>query len=300
MGASDVRYVRIATRLWTDEKFRRLSEDGRMLYLYILTSPHSNMAGHYVLPKPYVCYDLGWSEKRLGKPFGELLRNGLVKYCETTDVILVLNYLKYNTIQNGNQAKGANRRVRELPHNSLTDDFLTAVERFAEPFRELLANGLPEGFGKSDTETETETDTEKEDHRCNSQTSYPVSVHKEAQEQTDSRQTEFADDSIPYQLAVYLQQKILEQDKNTRSANKADLQKWAIEADRMLRLDHRDAREAAQLMTWAQQDQFWRSNILSMKKFREKYDTLKRQAGRMDTQKGSSAVDRALRERGVM
>jgi len=111
----DSRYVRVATKFWQDEKVRELSDDGKLLYLYVLTSPHSNMAGYYVLPKPYVAYDLNWLPERLDKAFRELFRKGLIKYCERSAVILIPNFLKYNPMQNKNQAKGAARRVAELP-----------------------------------------------------------------------------------------------------------------------------------------------------------------------------------------
>lgn len=152
----DSRYIRIATKFWQDEKVRELSDDGKLLYLYVLTSPHSNMAGYYVLPKPYVAYDLNWLPERLDKAFGELFRKGLIKYCERSAVILIPNFLKYNPMQNKNQAKGAARRVAELPENTLTRDFETVLKRFAKPFVEPFT----EGFANTDTDTETDTESE--------------------------------------------------------------------------------------------------------------------------------------------
>ena len=160
MAGNSARYIRVATKIWTDEKTKPLSDDGKLLYLYILSSPHSNMAGYYVLPKPYVCYDLGWTPQRLGKPFGELLANGLIYYCETSDVVLIPNFLKYNVVQNVNQAKSANKRLRELPKNGLLREFQRLAERFAKQFAEQLTQGLV--YTETDTETETEADTETE------------------------------------------------------------------------------------------------------------------------------------------
>lgn len=156
----DSRYIRIATRFWQDEKGKELSDDGKLLYLYILTSPHSNMAGYYVLPKPYALYDLKWPAERLGKPFDELLRNGLIKYCESSDVVLIPNFFRYNPIQNKNQAKGASRRIAELPGNTLVGDFLASVKRFAESFYELFGELLPERLPNPETDTETDTESE--------------------------------------------------------------------------------------------------------------------------------------------
>ena len=160
----DSRYIRVASKFWQDEKVKALSDDARLLYLYVLTSPHSNMAGYYVLPKPYVAYDLNWSPERLDKAFTKLLDNRLILYCEQSDVILIPNFLKYNPIQNKNQAIGANRRILELPQNGLIDEFITVTKRFAKGLDKEICQGLAKGFGN--TESDTETDTESESDRA--------------------------------------------------------------------------------------------------------------------------------------
>lgn len=52
-------------------------------------------------------------------------------------------------------------------------------------------------------------------------------------------------------------------------------QHWRDEARRLLDLDGRDFDKAMHLLDWTQQHKFWRKNILSMPKFREKYDQLR-------------------------
>lgn len=50
--------------------------------------------------------------------------------------------------------------------------------------------------------------------------------------------------------------------------------KWAVTADRMLRLDGRKYEEIKDVICWAQHDQFWMANVLSMGTLREKFDQL--------------------------
>ncbi len=281
------RYIRIASKFWQDEKVKLLSDDAKLLYMYILTSPHSNMIGYYILPKPYVSYDLSWSGERLGKPFGELLENGLIMYCEHSDVVLVPNFLRYNTIQNANQAKGALNRLMGLPSNSLVDEFITVVKQFAEPFAEQLVKGLPERYTNTVTGSVTVTATGSE-AECEQVRPKETKVAKK-----------FDDDSIPMRLANLLKREILTQDPNTKIPD--DLTAWATEADRMIRLDDRDPKEMAYLITWAQNHHFWQANVLSMKTFRKQYDKLKRQStqdqvkGRPNSS-GETAAQKMLRE----
>lgn len=138
------RYTRISTRFWDS---RSLSDNEKLLFLYTLTSPHSNTIGFYVLPKLYIMHDLGWSRQRLAKPFNKLLQVGFIKYCNKTSVILIPDYLKHNPIQNKNQAIAAVKVFKKMPNSLLHGDFRECIEQYAEPYMELFAEHLSEGVG---------------------------------------------------------------------------------------------------------------------------------------------------------
>ncbi|MCF8002529.1 MAG: DnaD domain protein [Halanaerobiales bacterium] len=157
------RYIKIVTKIWTDEKISELSDQGQKLFIYILTSPHSNMAGYYRLPKPYIQYDLSWSDKLLDKPFSKLLDKSLIKYCEESSVVLIPKFFKYNSIQNKNQAKGAAKKTSELPKNCLVTSYKRICKAFSEQYYELLTKGLPKPLPNTETEAVTEKETEYDD-----------------------------------------------------------------------------------------------------------------------------------------
>lgn len=73
--------------------------------------------------------------------------------------------------------------------------------------------------------------------------------------------------------------------------------RWLDEADRLYRLDGRDPAKAERLLRWSQADSFWKANIQSIPKFREKYDQLRDNAnrGRSSTE-GNAEVARAWAE----
>lgn len=74
-------------------------------------------------------------------------------------------------------------------------------------------------------------------------------------------------------LAELLKSLILGNNPNARVPTSLD--RWAVEAERLLRRDKRPPSEAEALLRWSQEDPFWRTNILSMEKFRMQYDQLK-------------------------
>ncbi len=75
-------------------------------------------------------------------------------------------------------------------------------------------------------------------------------------------------------LAKKLFEKILINNPNFKYT-KPELEGWIKDFDLMLRRDNRDFEEAKELIDFCQDDNFWRANILSGAKFREKYDQLK-------------------------
>jgi len=74
-------------------------------------------------------------------------------------------------------------------------------------------------------------------------------------------------------LAQVLKDEILRNKPDFR-ISPSELQRWVHTADRMIRLDKRDPQRIAELIRWAQQDEFWMANVLSMDKLRQKFDQL--------------------------
>ena len=81
----------------------------------------------------------------------------------------------------------------------------------------------------------------------------------------------FVEDSKEFQLSLFLQDLIL---KNNPNAKTHDLQGWSKHIDYMIRIDNREVEQIKKVIEFSQQDPFWKSNILSTKKLREKFDTL--------------------------
>jgi hypothetical protein len=81
---------------------------------------------------------------------------------------------------------------------------------------------------------------------------------------------QFADGDPPLELARIFLNLIQARDPKA----KADLKAWAMEIDRMIRLDARDPPEIERLIRWCQEDPFEQNNVLSPKKLRQRYTGL--------------------------
>ena len=121
------RYTTVESIIWHDEKFRSLSEDARTLFLYLLTSPHSNMLGIFYLPKLYACSDLQWDPERYQRGIDTLCYTLLIEVDK--DIIWVKNYLKHNQIRGPRQVTGAVNRLMSLPDTKLIGPFIKSLEK---------------------------------------------------------------------------------------------------------------------------------------------------------------------------
>lgn len=143
MGA----YARVFTRVWRDEGFRALPEEGRELFLYLLTSPHLNIVGFYYLSPAYAADDLQWPVAKVLEQLEGLSATGLIRFDPDAAVVLIPKYLRWNPFQNGNQAKGGAANLRSLPRTPLATEFRQAIERFAKPYEAVFAD-VWEAFGR--------------------------------------------------------------------------------------------------------------------------------------------------------
>ncbi|MDQ0414196.1 replication protein [Mesobacillus stamsii] len=106
----------------------------------------------------------------------------------------------------------------------------------------------------------------------------------EKNKKINSRKRVYDVDSIHYQLADRLFKKIL---LNNSEYKQPNLQKWADDIRLMMEIDKRNAEQITYVIDWSQTHQFWKTNILSVSKLRDKYDQLVIQikAGKTDKPK---------------
>lgn len=97
---------------------------------------------------------------------------------------------------------------------------------------------------------------------------------KEGKEQkTSSSKAELSDAALP--LAILLRDLINARSNGTPIVpEKTNMQTWAKEIDRMIRLDKRTPEDIEAVIRFSQRDKFWQSNILSTGKLREKFPQL--------------------------
>lgn len=100
--------------------------------------------------------------------------------------------------------------------------------------------------------------------------------YKESSQPRKRERRIFPADSPEYRLALMLRNKVHDNLPSQRvpKATPESLAGWCVHIERMMRLDGYTPDDIALIIDWCQNDSFWRTNIRSASKLREKHETL--------------------------
>lgn len=163
------RYRKIDVRIWNDEKFRSLSDNGKLVFLFLLTHPNMTALGAMRATISGLAEELGWEREAFCKAFEEALAEGMAEFDATAHFVALPRFLKYNGPESPNVVKAWLGSFDLLPECELKcvliqrakgfTDGLT--EAFREAFGEAFTKALSKGMPYQEQEQEPETGTEK-------------------------------------------------------------------------------------------------------------------------------------------
>jgi hypothetical protein len=267
----------IKPEFWTDEKLAECSLGARLLFIGTWNFADDEGRMEYS-PKRLKMQVFPGDNIEVTPLVEELRGHGLVIVYSTgnRDFLAIPNFRKHQRVDRP--------RASTIPTPTQPDSPTiprTLQESSANDLRALAPewNGR-EGNKNSSSELQTSSDAETA-----SRVKGPVQPPQQAS-----------------RLAQLLKTQILRNKPDYR-ITPTQLRKWAQTADRMIRLDDREPDRIAELIRWAQSDEFWMSNVLSMDKLREKFDALELKAIGSNHQaaqaKPISAVDEMRKSLGI-
>lgn len=155
-------------------------------------------------------------------------------------------------------------------------------------------------FAQAKTQANPENEIEIENEYENETVNEDKGTDMEDTENGTSRvkrgEKNFAPEHRAYKAAAYLDKRIRQRVPSQKPADERTLQNWADAFDKCHRLDGREWEEISHVLKFSQDDPFWQNNILSGKKFREKFLQLLskmqgRQGGNARAPAGNSAMN---------
>ena len=122
------RYSKIYNSIWSDPEVEELSNEGKLLYVYLLTCPIGSSAGYFRLPVKQVAIDLDMTKATALELLTQ--EQGLWKYDKETSQVFITNYLKYNKLGGSKQMSNLNLQIKGLANSILHVGFVKAAREY--------------------------------------------------------------------------------------------------------------------------------------------------------------------------
>jgi len=142
------RYRKVDPRIWNDAKFRALSNNGKLVFFFLLTHPHMTAIGAMRSSIPGLAAEIGWTSEAFREAFVEALAKGMAEHDEKASLMWLPNFLRYNPPESPNVIKAWVGSLELLPECDLLSRVVTASVAFAKGLSKGFAEALPEAFAK--------------------------------------------------------------------------------------------------------------------------------------------------------
>ena len=135
-------YGKIESAFWQNPKVRKLSDDAKLLLVYIYSTPHGNSIGCFVLPDGYMMADMGWAQERVAERVAELVKSAFIERDPESNLIRIVGWFEHNTLENPNVMRAAIRTFKCLPESSIFLSLLSELEELGNEFRNEYVDGF--------------------------------------------------------------------------------------------------------------------------------------------------------------
>lgn len=168
-------YRSVQMSFWTDPKISdTFSTDEKLLYLYLLTNPHTNLCGCYEVSMKQIAFEAGFTAQQTVKLMSSLMEKRVINYDENTREVLLINWSKYNWTESEKFRKPLKAEIKKvrtekfrtyLEHLAYGIDTETDSDRYGMdtvsiPYRYPMDTETDsDGYGMDTTVTVTVTDT---------------------------------------------------------------------------------------------------------------------------------------------
>ena len=94
-------YRTVQTNFWTDiNVVDNFTPEDRYFYLYLMTNPHTNLAGCYEISKKTIADETGYAKETVERLLDRMEKShNVIRMSPTTKEILILRWFKYNWTQ---------------------------------------------------------------------------------------------------------------------------------------------------------------------------------------------------------
>jgi hypothetical protein len=165
----------VSPHFWTGETGRLLRHDpdAQRIAFYLMTCPHANMIGLYYLPLPFICHEVGITDKGAMKGLARLFEVSFCAYDYPSETVFVTQMARYQVGETldrkDNRHKGVLKLLSQMKNcifyndflSRYNDDFHLNLEPNTSPF-EAPSKPLRSKDKDKDKDKEKDKDKDKE------------------------------------------------------------------------------------------------------------------------------------------
>lgn len=315
-----MKFSKVNSSFWIDEEVRNWDVKTKQLAIYILTNQHRNSEGLFRLPKYYMAGDLNLKLKEINEIVDTLIQADFIEYDDENSIILIKKALKYDPTRNKNHQKAAVKKLKELPKSDLFISFLSLAEKYNKSFALYLKKELPDYFNNNEDCNSNNYkgiyngmgDGIKDGTGNSLELELPLELSPELIKSNGDCEDEiiFLESKISEsskEKAIFFTKKLIDLiiDNNPRavvpkkSLDNNLFQKWITSLERLNRLGPLGAKaeenkgytwkEIDKIIEFSQNNNFWKSNILSASKLRKQIVMLENQMNRTNNNDNSKS-----------
>ncbi|RPJ97261.1 hypothetical protein CW357_00930 [Rummeliibacillus sp. TYF005] len=191
---------------------------------------------------------------------GTLEKMHMVNIKKTTkySVVTVINWSMYQLNEQQMNNRFGDKPVNKNENNKKSEQQITHENAFVSTVQGECVKKSEQQMNNKRTTNEQQMNTNNNVNNVNNNISR-------------KRSRFYEEDSDEMKLANFFISKIRENDQKFKDPNK---QTWCDDFRKLIELDKRDKHEISKLIKWVQQDDFWKSNVLSPSKLRKRYSEL--------------------------
>lgn len=145
---SNQRYIDVS--FWDDAWIQDLDPSEKLVYMYLLTNPLTNIAGVYQLTRKRICFDTGFTSETIGHILQKF--ESAKKVYTFNEYIILKNWCKHQKVEGSAPNKVSNVKIGiDRILNELPDDLLIHLKRVGYSYSyldDLLKNKGLEGACK--------------------------------------------------------------------------------------------------------------------------------------------------------
>lgn len=155
------RYRKVDPRIWNDDKFRGLSNRGKLVFFMLLTHPHMTALGAMRATPGGLAEELNWEPQAFREVFAEVLAVGMAEHDQKACLIALPNFLRYNPPESPNVVKAWVSALDLLPECELKTAVLQRAGEFTRTLTKGFADAFIEAFDKAIGNQEQEQEQKK-------------------------------------------------------------------------------------------------------------------------------------------